>query len=206
MTKGRVNLKTIIVLVILVLVGVLGVLGMNTAKTFLSGAAADVEPKEVLAKSDEDGRSGVVSWKSDKESMGIVEYGTTPASLLLRAVESEAVTGHTVSLSPLKPNVSYYFRIRVGEEVYDNAGIPYSFKTNSSGEEPALVPTVVPTIVTTTTTTGGGSNCNTDNDTRVSAYELTHCNTSPTPIPTIDPCDKDKSGRVDSFEADACKN
>jgi hypothetical protein len=131
-----------------------------------------------------------------------VEYGTTPASLLLRAVESEAVTSHTVSLSPLKPNVSYYFRIRVGEEVYDNAGIPYSFKTNSSGEEPVLVPTVVPTMVVPAAV---GGNCDKDGDGRVSSVEMLACKNSPAPTPKVDSCDKDGDGRVNSVERINCK-
>ena len=40
MSKGKVSIKTIIVMVILLLVGVLGVLGVDTAKTFLGGASA----------------------------------------------------------------------------------------------------------------------------------------------------------------------
>ena len=198
MMKGGVNLKVIIILVILVLVGVLAVLGMNTVKTFLGGAAADVEPKEVMAKSNEDGRGAVVTWKSDKDSMGVVEYGTTPASLLLRSAETEAATSHQVNLTPLRPNVNYYFRIRIGEEVYDNAGIPYSFKTNGNEE---AVATVAPVSVPTVTPAAGGGSCDKNGDGRVSSVELLNCKqVSPTP----DPCDTDKDGRVSSVEKLKC--
>jgi len=144
--RGAVNVKSIIVLVIILLVGVLGVLGINTARTYMSSAAADTAPKNVLVKPLADGKGAVVSWASDKASMGVVEYGTTPASLLLRAVEAESVADHRVTLTPLKPGANYYFRIRVGEEVFDNNGIPYSFKTLAS-VEPTVTPTVaVPTM------------------------------------------------------------
>ncbi|MFA4826769.1 MAG: fibronectin type III domain-containing protein [Candidatus Shapirobacteria bacterium] len=142
--KGGINVKTIIVLVILLLVGVLGVLGVNTVRTYIGGASADTEPKNVVAASGEDGKSAAVSWTSDKPSMAVVEYGTTPASLLLRAIESSEATDHQVSLTPLKSGTSYYFRIRVGEEIFDNSGIPYSFKTKAVEVKPT--PTVVPTI------------------------------------------------------------
>ena len=82
--------------------------------------------------------------------MGIVEYGTTPASLLLRAPESDQTVSHAVVLSPLKANTNYYFRIRVGEEVFDNSGIPYSFKTKVGGEDgpiPTKAKEVTPTLV-----------------------------------------------------------
>lgn len=198
MMKGSVNLKVIIILVILVLVGVLAVLGMNTVKTFLGGAAADVEPKEVMAKSNEDGRGAVATWKSDKDSMGVVEYGTTPASLLLRAAETEAVTSHQVSLTPLRPNVNYYFRIRIGEEVYDNAGIPYSFKTNSNEEVAA---TVTPVSVPTVTPVAGVGTCDKNGDGRISSIELLNCRQV---SPTTPPCDTDRDGRVSSVEKLKC--
>lgn len=140
------TIKSVLIVVILLLVGVLGVLGVNTAKTYMGGASADTQPKNVLAKPNEDGKTATITWSSDKSTIGVVEYGTSPAALLLRAPESESTITHSVVLSPLKANVSYYFRIRVGEEVYDNNGIPYSFKTKLA--EVTAVPTiaVVPTI------------------------------------------------------------
>lgn len=144
MIKNKVSIKTIIIIVILILVGVLGVLGINTAKTYLSGASGDTVAKNVLAKPSEDGKSVIITWTSDKASVGVVEYGTTPASLLLRAPESEQTTNHSLTLSPLKVNTNYYFRIRVGDEVFDNNGIPYSFKTKVGAvitPTTALIPT-----------------------------------------------------------------
>ena len=160
--KGKVKAKTVIIMVILLLVGVLGVLGINTAKTYLGSAAGGMEPGNIRAQSNEDGRGAEVTWVSDKESMGVVEYGTTPASLLLRAVESQAVLSHRVVLAPLKPNVSYYFRIRVGDEIYDNGGIPYSFRTEvTQVVSPTPEVTIVPLMPTTVP---GGSGCSGNSD------------------------------------------
>ncbi|MFA7300855.1 MAG: fibronectin type III domain-containing protein [Candidatus Shapirobacteria bacterium] len=139
------TVKTVLILVILLLVVVLGVLGINTVKTYIGGASADVLPKNVVAKPSDDGKTATISWMSDKSTVGVVEYGTSPAALLLRAPESESVTSHEVVLSPLKSNINYYFRIRVGEEVFDNSGIPYSFKTKNA--EVMVVPTIVPAVV-----------------------------------------------------------
>jgi len=153
--RGAVNVKSIIVLVIILLVGVLGVLGINTVRTYMSSAATDTEPKSVLARPLADGRSAVISWTSEKASSGVVEYGTTPASLLLRAVETESVASHSVTLTPLKPGANYYFRIRVGEEVFDNNGIPYSFKTLAAEATVAPTPMSVPTVGSSSS----GGNC-----------------------------------------------
>ena len=153
MIKKKISLKTIIIGVILLLVGVLGVLGINTAKTYLSGASGDTTPKNVLAKVGDDGKSATITWSTDKETMGVVEYGTTPASLLLRAPESDQNISHSVSLSPLKAGTNYYFRIKVGDQEYDNDGIPYSFKT----KEIVMTPTAVPTIALVPTAVTGGN-------------------------------------------------
>lgn len=166
--KGKFSLKTVIIIVILLLVGVLGVLGVNTARTYLSGASADLAPKNVLGKGNVDGKSATITWTTDKETMGVVEYGTTPASLLLRAPESSQSTSHSVVLSPLKAGTNYYFRIRVGEEVFDNNGIPYSFKTMTAAIEPTQIPTitVVPTVaVLPTIKVASGSGVTTCNKT-----------------------------------------
>lgn len=145
------TVKAVLIIVILLLIGVLGVLGVNTVKTYIGGAAAETMPKSVLATPNDDGKSATISWLSDKSTMGIVEYGTSPAALLLRAPESESLTSHSVVISPLKPNINYYFRIRVGDEVFDNNGIPYSFKTKLS--EVVVVPTMAPVVVVPTIAT-----------------------------------------------------
>lgn len=142
------TIKSVLIIVILLLVGVLGVLGINTARQYIGGASADTEPKSVLAKPSDDGKTAVITWSSDKSTIGVVEYGTSPAALLLRAPESESTVTHSVVLSPLKASVSYYFRIRVGEEVYDNNGIPYSFKTKLADVTSSIpTTTIVPTVV-----------------------------------------------------------
>ncbi len=145
MNLGGASIKTVIILVILVLVGVLGVLGINTVRTYMSGASVGSEPKNVVAIPGDDGKTAVITWTTDKPTQGIVEYGLGPASLLLRELEADQLTDHKVTLKLLKPNTSYYFRIRVGEEVYDNNGIPYSFKTKALAEG-TTTPTLRPTV------------------------------------------------------------
>jgi len=177
------------VIVILLLVGVLGVLGINTARTYLSGASGATEPKAVKAQPGEDGRSAIISWTSDKPSMGIVEYGTTPASLLLRAIESTEVSSHQVSLAPLKPNVNYYYRIRVGDDIFDNNGIPYSFKTGEgSGEMVQEAPQIQPTSPPVGVTCQSGVDYN--NDGKVNSLDMIECrkqNPQSTSAPTSFP-------------------
>lgn len=221
MTK-KPTVKTIIIIVIMLLVGVLGVLGITTAKTFFSGASAATEPKNVLAKVGEDGKSAVITWMSDKASMGIVEYGTTPASLLLRAPESQEVTDHAVTLSSLKANTNYYFRIKIGEESFDNNGIPYSFKTKSATPSGVVLPVITSTPTPTTSaglkpspTVGGACDRKTDynGDGVINSLDYVHCQknqsggTTVTPTSTrkcLSPGDLNNDGVINSLDIRKC--
>jgi len=201
MNLGRSNIKTVVVLVILFLVGILGVLGMNTVRTYMSGASAGNEPNGVVATPSS--RSATISWSSDKETMGVVEYGTTPASLLLRAPETGSSTRHSVSIEPLKANVSYYFRIRIGEDVFDNNGIPWSFKTKSENEElektgVTLVPTSNMMMEVTPKSSPSVVNCDTNGDGMVTSVEKLKC------AQTKNNCDTNGDGVVTSVEKLKC--
>ena len=140
----KVNVKKIVIFGVLTVVMVLIVLAIGQVKTFMSGATSDAEPQSVTTVSGDDGKSAVITWISNKESISKVEYGTTAASLVLMSAESSAMTNHSVSLTSLRPSTTYYFRIRVGDEVFDNGGIPYTFKTKA---DVALLISVTPTVV-----------------------------------------------------------
>ena len=222
--KGKFSIKTVIIIVILLLVGVLGVLGVNTARTYLSGASADLAPQNVLGKGNDDGKSATITWTTDKEAMGVVEYGTTPASLLLRAPESSQSTSHSIVLSPLKAGTNYYFRIRVGEDVFDNNGIPYSFKTIAATIEPTKIPTVaaLPTVAVLPTmkvaSESGAAQCNRTTDYNkdgvINSLDYINCMkkgpTSSVALPTLasNKCpsgvDYNKDGVINSLDKIKC--
>ncbi|MDD2225248.1 MAG: fibronectin type III domain-containing protein [Candidatus Shapirobacteria bacterium] len=143
--KGKINLKTIIIFAILILVIVLSVLGVNVAKTFMSGAAADYEPQGLTAVPSVDGSTTTVSWTTDKSATASVFYGTNVASLLLMAEDSAATTDHNILLTNLRAGKTYYYKIVVGENVFDNQGAMFSFKTGGAAEV-VVTPTVMPTV------------------------------------------------------------
>ncbi len=148
--KEKISIKTIITILILILVGVLGVLGVGTARTYLSGASGNTEPKGVVSNPSEDGKSATITWTTDKEAQSVVQYGTSSAALLLSVPETVSTVNHSVVLNSLKPGQSYYFRIKVGEEVFDNGGIPYTFKAGAGASPTAtLAPTAAPTAIAT---------------------------------------------------------
>ena len=216
---GKVNIKAVIGVVVLLLVMVLVILGMDTIKTYLSGAAAGVEPTGVSVAASNG--EATVTWTSEKPSMGVVEYGTSPASLLLRAPETESTTSHRVVLSPLRSGVSYYLRIRVGDEVFDNNGIPYSFKTKDGGEAVGETqvtgqPTMTPVAKQEST---GEASCSSgvdyNGDGVVNSFDMVACKskktsqTGTTTVPVVSgSCksgtDYDGNGVVNSFDMVKC--
>jgi len=149
------NKKTILMagggILAIVVVGIV-VWQMGAIRTFFGEATGGAKPQGVRV-ANISANSAAISWQTAEPVVGQVEYGTTPGSFLLRATETSPTTNHNVTLSPLLPETIYYFRIRVGEEIYDDNGAPYSFTTKeavakmpSPGVSPAL-PLVSPTVV-----------------------------------------------------------
>ncbi|HLM77101.1 MAG TPA: metallophosphoesterase [Rubrobacteraceae bacterium] len=54
--------------------------------------------------------SAVIAWVSEESNVGSVEYGETP-KLGCKEVEDQAVRRHAITLSGLKPNSIYYYRV-----------------------------------------------------------------------------------------------
>lgn len=140
------NLKIILIIIALLLGGIAVFFGVKVAKTYLSSAAGDTQPKDVRIEAE--AGSATISWQTDGQSLGAVEYGINQASLFLKGVETAATTTHKVVLSSLGADTTYYFRITVGEENYDNNGIPYSFQTKPA-EEKVITPQATTALVKT---------------------------------------------------------
>lgn len=104
--------------------------------------AADFEPRDVIVSNIEK-NSVRASWATGVDTQGVVEYGTTPTSLNFFAPEATKGKTHTLDLTLLSPNTTYYFDIRVGDKKYDNGGVPWTFTTK--GAESSVAPTPSPT-------------------------------------------------------------
>lgn len=106
--------------------------------------ASDSAPRAVdIVDSTENSVS--IIWTTDRESQAVVEYGTSPTSLTFFAPEGEKTTNHSVPLTLLSENTTYYFRIKVGNTIYDNAGVPWIFSTKgTAGSSVQILPTQTP--------------------------------------------------------------
>jgi len=203
MKTGKVSLKTIIVMVILLLVGVLGVVMMGSVRTLLSGAAGGADPVGILATPGSDGKTATITWTTDKAVQTVVLYGASPAALLLSAPEAGAATDHSVVLSSLRAGQTYYFRVTVGEETFDNSGIPWSFKT-PEGEVPTATPTImIPTVAPIVS--GGVCNRTTDynNDGVVNTVDYITCMKNGGTA-SCDNVDYDGNGVINSIDRIKC--
>lgn len=116
--------------------------------------AADFEPRDVVVSNIAE-NSAKLSWATGVETQGVVEYGTSPTSLNFFAPEAQKTKTHSVDLTLLSPNTTYYFQIRIGDKKYDNGGVPWTFTTKGAEKSvvstptPAQVPTAKPTPVQT---------------------------------------------------------
>ena len=109
------------------------IFGFLTFQSVLTRASNQV-PENVRATNTTD-TSVIIAWTTGEETTGIIEYGTNPAQLVKFAPEVEPVTDHRVPITLLEPATTYYYVIRVGDELYDNDGIPFQFRTLGAGEE-----------------------------------------------------------------------
>jgi len=218
--KGKISVKSIIVMLILLLVVALGVLGMGTAKTYFSSASADSEPEGVKAVAD--GKQIRITWTTKTATKGYIEYGTSTAAMLIRTdPEEESTSDHSVLIDSFKSNVAYYFRIRQGDEiakkseweVFDNGGIPFMFNVKSdSMAMPSLTP--APTMVVRVTPTAETSACDRKTDYNkdgvVNSLDYMECVKGKVVVPTVgnDPCpggvDYNKDGVTNSLDRIKC--
>ncbi|MCX7996663.1 MAG: hypothetical protein N2691_02775 [Patescibacteria group bacterium] len=102
--------------------------------------ASSEEPVQVRVSEITD-TTAVISWVTDQETMGTVEYGTSPEQLGSFAPEASMKSTHLVELSLLDPRTTYYFVIRINNRVYTDEGVPWKFTTKGPGES-ATEPTV----------------------------------------------------------------
>ncbi|KKS44947.1 MAG: putative secreted protein containing fibronectin type III-like protein [Candidatus Gottesmanbacteria bacterium GW2011_GWA2_42_18] len=105
--------------------------------------AADFEPRDVVVSNIEK-NSVRATWATGVDTQGVVEYGTTPTALNFFAPEATKGKTHSLDLTLLSPNTTYYFDIRVGDKKYDNGGVPWTFTTKGA-ESSVAAPTSAPT-------------------------------------------------------------
>lgn len=126
----KTRIPTIIAIVFLVVGLAAGVFLVQQRQTFRLGAAPEFAPKDLRVTNISD-NSFVVSWYTDSNSAGFIDYGNNPNSLSERVFQenSSPKRVHYITVNDLKPDTNYYFTVNSGDETYDNSGVPWSVRT-----------------------------------------------------------------------------
>ena len=113
--------------------------------------ASDVAPIDVTINEIKE-NSVKIRYTTTNEAQGVIEYGTSPTALNFFAPESQNTKDHSVDLTLLSPNSTYYFQIRIGENKFDNGGVPWTFATKAKedAQETTSESQVEPTPVSST--------------------------------------------------------
>ncbi|MBU4455254.1 fibronectin type III domain-containing protein [Patescibacteria group bacterium] len=83
--------------------------------------------------------SAVISWTTDIAANSYIVYATTTAfSYTTETGSASSVTSHSVTLSGLSANTIYYYYIKSGDSIDNNAGEYYSFTTTSDTTAPTI--------------------------------------------------------------------
>lgn len=99
--------------------------------------AEDAAPRDVIL-TDITTNSAKVTWTTGEDNQGVIEYGTSPTALNFFAPESQKSRSHSLDLTLLTPNTTYYLQIRIGDKKYDNGGVPWTFVTKSQEKGAAV--------------------------------------------------------------------
>lgn len=124
------KIPTIIGVIILVLSVAAGVLMVQFRQVFRLGASGDTTPKNVRVSNITDS-SFSVSWTTDANTSGFVNYGENQNSISQIVEDQNSTTSftHSVNLTNLKPQAQYFFKINSGGNSYDNSGTAWQIKT-----------------------------------------------------------------------------
>ena len=128
-----IGIGTLISLVILVL-------AFGVIQNFFTRASGEIPQNVIVSEITEN--QAKVTWNTDIETLGKVNYGTSTNSLNFPYGETEKTKEHSVELTLLSPGTTYYFNIDIGGKVYDNGGIPWTFTTKEIQQTQAPIPTV----------------------------------------------------------------
>lgn len=144
------KIPTILGVIFLVVGVAAGVLLVQQRQIFRLGAAGGVAPLNVEISNITDS-SFTVSWTTDKDAIGQVNWGTdTQLGQTARQENSVVKKVHSVNVRGLAPNTNYYFVINSGGEEFDNNGIAWDTRTFPSIPPSTTTSVISGTILDTT--------------------------------------------------------
>lgn len=139
-TRGLLNKRIPTLLGILILVGglIAGVILVNMRQGIESKAGPAESPKNVKL-SNRGTTTFSVSWTTDTPLTGLIKYSEDPTKITTPAGDardqisgtSQGYTNHSVNVTGLGANKTYYFLIISGSGTYDDNGKPFQVRTTT---------------------------------------------------------------------------
>lgn len=133
-------IKIVPIIIGIIIVGLLLMLMLKPIQNVFI-RAEDIKPVDVNFPETTE-NSAKVSWTTARETQSVIEYGTSPTDLNYFAPESSRTSNHSIDLTLLVPGTTYYFQIKVGDQKFDNSGVPWTFSTKGSGDATSVKPTI----------------------------------------------------------------
>jgi hypothetical protein len=157
--KTRFPIKRIIAMSIGTIIGVpLMLVSFVHFQSAVFTKASDVAPRDVVI-SEITATSATVEYYTDQESQAVILYGTEANELKFLAPDQTKTNEHKVTISLLIPKTTYYYAIKIGEDIYQDGNVPYTFTTKATEAEQSPTPTLTNTSPTLST-----SDCPMTND------------------------------------------
>lgn len=133
------KLPTIIAIIILVLGVASGVFLVQRENIFKTPAEPEETPQQVRITNISND-SFTLSWVTSRATPGFVSYGKSISSLDLVAQQGTLLPNtslvHSVLVSNLTQNTTYFFKIGSGDNIFDNSGQPYQITTAGTIAQP----------------------------------------------------------------------
>ena len=141
------KIPTLIGLVVLLFGLAAGIFLVQNTTFFRLGASGENAPENVRVSNISDG-SFTISWTTSKETTGFIKYGESDNLGKTNNDElSEKGYTHYATISGVKPETNYYFKINSEGVDYDNNGVPWELTTGPNIPTNASQTTISGTIL-----------------------------------------------------------
>lgn len=107
-----------------------GVFLIKNNQIFKIGASPTITPKDVRISNISES-SATVSWVTEDATTGFVTFGetSTPKTFVGESNDNQKFTTHSITITGLKPETNYFFKINSDGTNFDNNGVLWQFTT-----------------------------------------------------------------------------